>query len=153
MSKFSEDVAKTFAMQLVGPHDHASLHSRSIKPEAFISPVLMIIVCYSSPSLLVIKIYKVKNSKIWCGRSLRLWLCSRMALTAMTSHFQFQTNPNHAYTPYYRVLQLIIFSYDRYFRDLKCQNLALTLTFVKTLRMQSVGPHGHVGPFSRSNQP
>lgn len=63
------------------------------RPEVHIPHVFPMIVCYSSPSLLVIHIWNVQNAEISCGSPLRLFICSYLALTTMTVNFKGQTSP------------------------------------------------------------
>ena len=106
------------------------------------SPVLIIIVCYSLVSLLVIGISEVKNAKNHRGRLLIPSLCSWLALTAMLAHIQGQTSPEAHIPPIltiivcYILLSLLVFGIfgvenfkfwnGRPLRLLLCNQLALT---------------------------
>ncbi|KAG5603467.1 hypothetical protein H5410_024959 [Solanum commersonii] len=62
-------------------------------PRAGKLPPLPIFICYSSPSLLVIRNFDLIFAKNLLIRPLRPYLWSQLALRAKTSHFQGQTNP------------------------------------------------------------
>lgn len=75
---------------------------------------MMIILCCSSLSWLVIRISEVVNVKIQCVCLLRPFLCRWFSLEAMSAHFKGQTS-HEAHTPHfddYVVLWLTIFVGD-----------------------------------------
>lgn len=76
----------------VVPQAHACPLLRSKEPRSALTPVLQIILCYSSPSLLVIRISEIKNAKLSRGHVLRLWLHKRLDLTNMHAHLKGQTS-------------------------------------------------------------
>lgn len=53
------------------------------------------IVCYRSTYLLVIRISNIKNVKFSHVHPLRLWLCSRLIITAKLVHYKGQTTLKH----------------------------------------------------------
>ena len=60
--------------------------------KVWILPVLRMIVCYSSPAFLVIRILDIKNSTISRGHPLGSILRIRLAFTAIPTNFQGQTS-------------------------------------------------------------
>lgn len=64
-----------------------------ISPKVCIVTVIWMIVCYSSPSLFMIRISDFKNNEISCGRWLRPLICIWFSLKAMLTNFQGQTSP------------------------------------------------------------
>ena len=91
----------TLDMQPVYPHVHAG----QMNNVARITTVLIIIVCYSSPSLLVIGISKVENVKMMHRRLLRPCLCNWLSLTDIPAQFQGQMNPKVRIPP---ILTIIV---------------------------------------------
>lgn len=80
-------------MQLVIPHGHADPFSGQTSPKVRIPPILPMIMCYCSPYLLVIRISDFNNAEISRGHLLRPLLCTRLALTDMSTQFPGQTSP------------------------------------------------------------
>lgn len=69
--------------------------------EPRIPPILPMIICYSSPCLLVIWITDIKNTKIFRGHQIGPWLCIRLALMAMPANFQGKTSLEVRISPFF----------------------------------------------------
>lgn len=110
-------------MKSVRPHCHVDPYIRSKKPSVCIPPSLPIIVCYHSPSLLVVQIFGVQNVEISHGRSLRIFLCIQLSNTAMWSIFKVKQASKSAYSWFCRWSGTIdhIFVGDQDFQLQKCK--------------------------------
>ena len=94
-----------------------------------------------------------KNSKSFCGRPSRSFLCIRLAITDCPGHLEGQTSPEASI----RLISTIFVCYSTpFFGDPNCDVKNAKNFFgrpVITLAMYHVVSHGQSGPFSRSNEP
>ncbi|KAG5570387.1 hypothetical protein H5410_060153 [Solanum commersonii] len=114
------------------------------------SHMLVIFMCYSSLSFLMIQNFNVIFAKKFHVPPLRPYLWSQLALTVKMIHFKGQTIPGVGKPP---ILSIFVYSSPWIFGDPKFQRhfcQKFSLTSVKTLVMQPVGPNGQNGPLLRS---
>lgn len=74
MKSFSWTSIKTLDMHMIGPHGHDGKFSMSNKCWKAHNLDLLMIMCYSTLSLLVIQISNYKNAKFCHGRQLGPWI-------------------------------------------------------------------------------
>ena len=121
-------------------------------PKASIPLISTIFVCYRKP-FFGWSGFQRQKCQFFLKRPSSPCLCIRLALTVLPTNFEGQTSPE-ASIP---LISTIFVCYSKPFfgwSGFHCQKCQIFVwTSVKTLSMQSVGPHGPYDPFWRSNEP